>query len=357
MQDAAEREAELRESSLQALARRTRHDSSSSSSSASSASPSPPPQSRKREPAHNSRFNETVVVRGRVVGGSSRGRRSRSRSRSRSRNRSRSRSRSLSRGRSGRDRDRSPQGEKRRRNESRSRSPERKKAKKDKREKKERKKDKKGKKDKKDKKSKKAKKEGKDKDKDKGGDRLVGIDREPKTLEDFAMRMAWLRAKGTLVQKEEEMDAGEAQEGGTVKRKDLRDIYGKISRPDVIGDLGALGTEGTGGIFGVLGAKGKFSNTKPVGHQAEAKVEAAVAGEQGGEKKNAERTYSEAYSAAAGARPVEAYVGSKLAKEIQVTVPKVEGQAVGGAMTLDQWRAMREQVPFVHMWEEEEEEE
>ena len=40
------------------------------------------------------------------------------------------------------------------------------------------------------------------------------------------------------------METGEVQEGGTVKRKDLRDIYGKIARPDVIGDLGSVTMSG-----------------------------------------------------------------------------------------------------------------
>ena len=72
----------------------------------------------------------------------------------------------------------------------------------------------------------------------------MGLEREPKTLEDFAARMAWLQARGALAHKEEELETGEVQEGGTVKRKDLRDIYGKIARPDVIGDLGSVTMSG-----------------------------------------------------------------------------------------------------------------
>ena len=142
------------------------------------------------------------------------------------------------------------------------------------------------------------------------------------------------------------METGELQEGGTVKRKDLRDIYGKIARPDVIGDLGSV-TMADGGIFGVLGTKGKFSNTKLVGEQA--KPEAGDTGEEVEKKVKkfsaASRGSSDLGPKAAEAAHIGVYVGSKLKKEILVTVAKVDGQVVGGAMTLEQWRAMRDTRP------------
>ena len=64
------REAALREASMQALAPRTRHDTSSSSSSSSAAGSPARRRARSRErPSEGGRFNDTVVVRGRVVGG------------------------------------------------------------------------------------------------------------------------------------------------------------------------------------------------------------------------------------------------------------------------------------------------
>ena len=390
------REAALREASMQALAPRTRHDTSSSSSSSSAAGSPARRRARSRErPSEGGRFNDTVVVRGRVVGGEAapstrregqpmpnRGglrKRSRSRSprggqgdRSRSPVGRRGRAQGERRGYDVRDRSRSPRkgGE--------SLSPARrvkdeKKAKKDKKSKKEAKLAK--------KERKKQKKKGRHRDRDGGAeetDMLKSIDEaKPKTLDDFNARMQWLRdqVQGTqsVIQNATEkkdrtpflVGSSLVYGGGTdIYARDRNTVGGKLaadayaaqkeivnktlSAPMTlpsgikvpVGGCAAKAVSDTD-VEGMVAVQDKKAAALAAGPTPVATVPtAAPTADTGGKIRRSAIGGILMGEVQDETGTIQGSIEERKAKSMKVVVPVVEGKAVGGAMTMEQWRAM-----------------
>ena len=397
-EDAADAsEAALREASMQALAPRTRHDTSSSSSSSSAAGSPARRRARSRErPSEGGRFNDTVVVRGRVVGGEAapstrregqpmpnRGglrKRSRSRSprggqgdRSRSPVGRRGRAQGERRGYDVRDRSRSPRkgGE--------SLSP----ARRVKDEKKAKKESKKSKKEAKlaKKERKKQKKKGRHRDRDGGAeetDMLKSIDEaKPKTLDDFNARMQWLRdqVQGTqsVIQNATEkkdrtpflVGSSLVYGGGTdIYARDRNTVGGKLaadayaaqkeivnktlSAPMTlpsgikvpVGGCAAKAVSDTD-VEGVVAVQDKKAAALAAGPTPVATVPtAAPTADTGGKIRRSAIGGILMGEVQDETGTIQGSIEERKAKSMKVVVPVVEGKAVGGAMTMEQWRAM-----------------